>query len=212
MKQKVIRWCIYGLGLVILALGITLNTKTGLGVSPIVSPAFAVSQISGWSFGNTTLALYTILLIVELVLKGRNARLTDLLQLPLSIVFTRFMNLFSDSIPMQTQLTGQLAVLAVAIVLTGIGGAMSVDVRLIPNPGDGVVQAISDFTGKEMGFCKNCVDGTMVALALAISLLLRHTVLGIGIGTVAALLGTGRVVALFNKLFLKKLLALSGME
>ena len=83
-------------------------------------------------------------------LKGRKYKAWDLLQLPLSIIFTRFMNLFSDRIPIQTVLPGQLVMLLFAIVLTGIGAAMSLDMRLIPNPGDGVVQAISDFTGKEM--------------------------------------------------------------
>ena len=55
-RQKLFfRWLVYILGLLILALGITLNTKTGLGVSPIVSVAFVASQLGGWSIGNTTL-------------------------------------------------------------------------------------------------------------------------------------------------------------
>ena len=34
MKPKFYRWGFYTLGMIILALGLTLNTKTGLGVSP----------------------------------------------------------------------------------------------------------------------------------------------------------------------------------
>lgn len=48
MKQLT-RGIIYLAGLAILALGITLNTKTGLGVSPII----AVSELWGTDFGNT---------------------------------------------------------------------------------------------------------------------------------------------------------------
>ncbi len=36
------------MGMVILAFGITLNTKTGLGVSPIISIAYCVSEILDW--------------------------------------------------------------------------------------------------------------------------------------------------------------------
>ena len=210
-KKLALRWLVYIAGLLVLALGITLNTKTGLGVSPIISVAFVASELGGWSIGNTTLVSYIVFMLMQLALKGKKYRAWDLLQLPLSIVFTRFMNLFSDRIPVQTQLPGQLLTLLLAIVLTGIGAAMSLDMRLIPNPGDGIVQAISDFTGKEMGLCKNWFDGIMVALALILSLAVRHRVIGVGIGTLAAILGIGRVIAVFNKLFLNKLREASGL-
>lgn len=203
--------CTYLAGLVILALGITLNTKTGLGVSPIVSVAFVAAQLGGWSIGNTTLVSYLIFMLIQLALKGKKYRLSDLLQLPLSIVFTRFMNLFSDRIPVQTQLPGQLVMLLLAVILTGTGAAMSLDMRLVPNPADGLVQALSDFTGREMGLCKNIFDGVMVALSVIIALAFRGRIIGVGIGTLAAILGTGRVISQFNKLFLKRLQAMCGL-
>ena len=44
--KTVNRWLLYLAGMLVLALGLTLNTKAGLGVSPIISIAFAVSE---WS-------------------------------------------------------------------------------------------------------------------------------------------------------------------
>ena len=44
-KQVLYRIFFYVLGLLILALGLTLNTKAGLGVSPIISVSYSVSQI-----------------------------------------------------------------------------------------------------------------------------------------------------------------------
>lgn len=211
-EKLLVRWGVYLAGLLILALGITLNTKTGLGVSPIVSIAFVAAQLGGWSIGNTTLISYLFFMLIQLALKGKKYRLSDLLQLPLSIVFTRFMNLFSDRIPVQTQLPGQLAMLLFAIVLTGIGAAMSLDARLVPNPADGLVQAFSDFTGKEMGLCKNIFDGVMVALSVIIALAFQGRIIGVGIGTLAAILGNGRMISQFNKLFLKRLQAMCGLE
>lgn len=67
-KSMIYRVLIYIAGLLILAMGLTLNTKAGLGVSPIISVSYSVSEITHHNFGNTTLVLYTIFVILELVL------------------------------------------------------------------------------------------------------------------------------------------------
>ena len=93
--KAVYRWTFYILGMLVLALGLTLNTKAGLGVSPIISIAFAVSEIWGWNFGDMTFLLYSLFVAGQFVLRGKNSRLTDLLQLPLSLAFSRVLNLYS---------------------------------------------------------------------------------------------------------------------
>ena len=137
-----------------------------------------------------------------------------MLQLPLSLVFTRCMNLVSDLLPVfETAcpgafwggIWGRLCLLVLAIVLTGIGAALTLNMRLIPNPGDGIVQAIADFFGKPMGTAKNLTDLCCVALAAAITLCVAHKLIGIGLGTVLAALTTGRVIALFNHFFAARL-------
>ena len=60
-KTYFYRGLFYLMGLLILALGITLNTKTGLGVSPIISVSFSISTIWHFNFGNTTLEFHTTL-------------------------------------------------------------------------------------------------------------------------------------------------------
>ena len=44
-NKLIIRWVFYLLGLLILALGIMLNTKANLGVSPIISVPYSISHI-----------------------------------------------------------------------------------------------------------------------------------------------------------------------
>ena len=68
MNRQINRTLIYIAGLLILALGIILNTKAGLGVSPIISVAYSISQINDFNFGNTTLGLYTVFVIIEIVI------------------------------------------------------------------------------------------------------------------------------------------------
>lgn len=228
MKQKqrsmTYRIITYVLGLVILALGICLNTRTGLGTSPIVSVAYCNSIILDVNFGNATFAVYTSFVVIEMVLHvliWRRAKkqgeqfllgkslVFDGLQLLVSLIFTRFMNLFAGLIPdmsgwmadrMVLSYTLRIGVLLVAVVLTGVGAAMSLEARIIPNPGDGIVQTISDFNGKKIGTIKNILDITCVTISVCEGLLLRHRLVGVGIGTVIAAIGVGRVVALYRKL------------
>lgn len=104
-KQIFYRIFFYVLGLLILALGLTLNTKAGLDVSPIISVSYSVAHIFGLNFGNTTMFLYCVFVLAQLVLHGiqwkqhpetdcRFVLLMDVLQIPLSLIFTRFLNLF----------------------------------------------------------------------------------------------------------------------
>ena len=57
-RQTINRIIFYITGLLILAMGLTLNTKAGLGVSPIISVSYSISQITGMNFGNTTMGLF----------------------------------------------------------------------------------------------------------------------------------------------------------
>ncbi len=195
----------------ILALGITLNTKSGLGISPIISVPYAITQLWVFNFGNMTFIFYSILVLAQWALRGKAFRPYDWLQLVLSLIFTRFMNLFAAHIPMAQGLSQQFTVLFAGIVLTGIGAAMSMDVRLIPNPGDGIVQALADRLRRELGFCKNCVDLLCVAITVVLSLVLTGHIIGIGVGTICAMVLTGRVVWLFNRLCREKIMIAIGL-
>jgi uncharacterized membrane protein YczE len=209
--KKTARFLFYLVGMTILSLGIVLNTKSSFGVTPIISVAYALSIIHKWNFGNASFVMYCVLAAIEYAFKGKNFRLYDLLQIPLSIVVTRFFNLFGAILPDVTSLPARITCLILGIALTGIGAAMNVNARLVPNPGDGIVQAISDRLGKRMGNVKNVFDIFCVALTLLIGLLSTGRPVGIGIGTVAAMIGVGRFMYLYNSLFRKAQLRLSGL-
>ena len=44
------RWIFYIVGMLFLALGIVLNSKSRLGMAPILSGMFCLSEIYGWNF------------------------------------------------------------------------------------------------------------------------------------------------------------------
>lgn len=47
-------------------------------------------------------------------------------------------------------------------MLTGIGAAMTVDMQLIPNSGDGIVNSIARRCGRELGFTKNILTAVVL--------------------------------------------------
>jgi uncharacterized membrane protein YczE len=220
--MKRLRFVLYIIGMVILALGISLNAKTSLGVSPIISTAYCASTITGYNFGNMTFLLYVFFVCVEVAIhlgrKLKRQAAVDCLQVIVSLIFTRFLNVFDMLIPnlgseeMQGTFAGSLAgrifFLIVAIICTGVGAALSLNMRIVPNPGDGIVQTIADAVRKDNGFVKNCVDIICVIITCATGLIFSGKIIGIGIGTLMAMIGVGRVIAVFNKFTRKQTEAL----
>ena len=218
-RRKLInRLLSYGLGIVILALGITLNTKTGLGVSALVSIAYTVANAWNLNFALMTFLLYTCFALIEVGLKWgflpqlRKVLWKDLLQIPFSLAFSLLLNVFGGIIPVAEHVGAQIVMLVLAIVCTGIGAAMIVDIHLIPNPADGLAQTLGMVTKKGMGLGKNLLDCSCVGISAVIGLVARGRLIGIGIGTIAAMIGVGRVVALFNRCFETKLCRTAGVE
>lgn len=197
--QWVWRYTFYVAALVVLALGLILNTKAGLGVSPIISVAYSISIIKSWNFGNVTLALYIVFVAAEFIIKGKNRQAKDALQIVLSILFTRVINIFDKCINIEFDSMWQrYVVLLLAILFTGLGAAASVNMHIVPNPGDGIVAAIADRTHMKMGNMKNMVDVVCIIISTALSLICVGRLEGVGIGTVFAVVLVGRVIAVFN--------------
>ena len=65
------------------------------------------------------------------------------------------------------------------------------------------MQAIADTVHKSVGFTKNCFDLFNICITITV---------GLGLGTVVAVIGVGRVIAIFNHGFKKKMDDLAGME
>jgi uncharacterized membrane protein YczE len=148
-------------------------------------------------------------IIIHLAQNLKKQAALDFLQVIVSLIFTRFLNLYDMLIPnlgsaeMQGTFAGSLAgriiFLLVAIVCTGVGAALSLNMRIVPNPGDGIVQTIADVVKKDNGFVKNCVDIICVITTCAAGFIISGEIVGIGIGTLIAMIGVGRVIAVFNK-------------
>lgn len=209
--KEFFRGVMYCIGLLLLALGIILNTKTGLGVSPIISIPYSISNIFNVNLGNATLVIYILCVVGQMILRGKEFRPFDLLQIPMSVIFSQVINIFNNMITLNTDsLVLKFLWLVAAILLTGIGVAISVEMKFVPNAADGFTQALSERIRKGLGFAKNIVDISCVLITVIIGVVFAGRVVGIGLGTLAAVIGVGRSIALFNLFFKKKMVTLAS--
>lgn len=211
-KIAICRASFYVTGAAFLAVGLTLNTKTGLGTAPIISTPFAISQIWHVNFAGMVFVFYGIMTCLQFLLKGKQRSWHIFLQLPFSIMFSLLLNWLGTVLSFHyTNLWQNLLLLLAAIVITAVGVSMMVNMKLIPNPADGFAQTIGEVLGKDMGFGKNIVDISFVIMTCVISLVFGGALIGIGIGTVISMLGVGRVIALFQHFFREKMMEIAGI-
>lgn len=201
--------------MIILALGLTLNTKAGLGVTPVLSLPFSSSQIFGISFGDAILIFYVMYVLLQLAIRKMKSWRYDWMQLPLSLVFSRVMNFLGWTISYDSTLhsfTLNFIILLLSIALTGIGASMTLNMRLIPNPADGAVQAVADETGIRTGTAKNIFDFCCVLITVTLCLISGKGLIGLHVGTVVSVIGVGRAIAVTDRIWRDKMLRAAGMD
>lgn len=212
MKKQLNRAVIYFFGLVVLALGIVLNTKTLLGVSPIISIPYNVCQVGHFNLGITVFIFYCLCVLVEAILKGKKFKAYDLLQIPMSLVTSMFINFFDQYLNLQpNMLAEKFLILIAAVLVTGIGAATMVNMKLIPNPADALAAAIGEKIQRDMGLGKNIFDLTCFCISAVIGFAFTGHIIGIGIGTLFVVIFTGRVIAVYNYMLKVKMQMAAGL-
>lgn len=206
------RVLIYAAGVVLMAIGLTLNTKTRLGVGSVASIAYSGSLVWGLDYGVLTFLVYMAAILLQLLLKRENQYWKICMQLPFSAVFSGLLTALGKYIRLSPEALWQrFLILPIAIGFTALGLLLMVDMKLITNPADALADTVGSLLGKDVGFGKNVIDAFSVAIACGIGLAASGKIVGIGIGTVATMLLTGRMVSLFRHLFERKIQTLAGI-
>ena len=198
IKRFILRLLIFCVGLVFLSLGIDLNTKTQLGISPINSVPFNVHQLAGIPLWICVYTLYLLFVLMQRLLLRKDFHPVQCFQLATSFICSILIQFFDDHIPLLTKPVSQYLVLVLAIVLTAVGISLTAGMKLIPNPGEGAAGAIGIALKKDFGYGKNVLDLGCVPLSIAITHILSGRISNIRIGTVLSMLVTGRIVKLFS--------------
>lgn len=100
MKKQGYFWrgFFYCVGLLVLTCGITLNTKTMLGVSPILSIPNCLSALWDWDLGRLVTLLYLLFVAVQIPLKGHQFGVLDVMQFPVSILSGWLVSFYNTSL------------------------------------------------------------------------------------------------------------------
>lgn len=197
-KMNFKRVCIYIIGLVILGCGIDLNTKTQLGVSPIISVAYNVAYLTHIPLGVMTFLYYVLFVLIQWLLLGKEFDYFQFFQIPASLVTSIFIQFFDNILPVANSYPTRILLLILAIIITAIGASLTVGMKIVPNPADGLADVIGKKLNKGFGFGKNVFDCTSLIISLVIGLIFTGGILGIGVGSLISMILTGRVIALFE--------------
>lgn len=197
------RFWAYLLGNIILALGICLNAKANLGMSAIMAIPYGLTDMLGIPIGITSFAIYTIMVVLQLVLLGKHFAVSQWLQLVSSFISSLLLQIFDSFIQGPQLLTGKVSFLLIGILLTAIGASLTIVSELFPGAPDGLANAIGISLKKGFGIGKNLLDAMCVLLAAILGLATGQGLLGMGIGTIVAVVLTGQIISLVHPVSLK---------
>ena len=206
MKQwsTVKRYCVFVMGMVFCALGISFVTRAGLGTSPVSGLPFVLSLITEISMGTFTFLFNMLFLILEAVIR-RKLGLLQLLQIPMTFCFSFFIDCFMKIIP--TRFGGpwipSFVYLVIGCVIMAFGISLEVIADVIMLPAEALVRAIAQKTKIRFGNVKVCFDSTLTVLAMVVAMLAFHKLNGVREGTLFNALVVGQIVKLWRKLFEK---------
>ena len=215
-KKTVLRWGLFLIGILINAFGIAFITQAALGTSPISSVPYVLSLQFPMTLGEFSLFLNLFFILLQVLLLRRRFPLFQLLQLPVSFLFSIFID-FSMSLLeglMPANYGMQLVSLIAGCLILAVGINIEVGANVLLVPGEGVVKAISTVTRREFGTVKVCFDVTLMATSLVLSLIFFHGLNGIREGTVISALLVGQFVKLCSRKlpFLRRIPLLSQGE
>lgn len=190
-------------GLFILAFGIALSSKTGLGVSPSQSLSYIVSLITPLSMGTATMILNLCFFAGQILILRKNFKPIRFLQLIVVFIFSYFTDL-TLSVVAPLEITSYWARLLLSIascMVIALGVFLEVKAGLIVMASEGFISALSDVIKKDFGITKIFLDWGCIILSVIISLISFGALQGVREGTVIAAFLVGFFVRICNQKF-----------
>ena len=200
MKNLLLRYSIFTIGLYCLSLGVVLIVASSLGTTPISSLNYVLSVNTPLSLGLATFIFNMALIVAQLLIAGRGAsrkdRIEILLQVPFSIPFSIFID-FNMWLLGDLQATSYLmsaTMLVAGCLIQAIGVTLEIKPDVAMMSAEGFVKYTSRRLGKSFGSTKIAFDIALVSSAIALSWAMAGRIDGVREGTVVAALVTGYIV------------------
>ncbi len=198
LKRRIVQYII---GLFVMAFGIVLIKKAGVGVSPVSVIPVVLANIFPLSFGKTTI-IFQVVCFVLIFAVQRRADIKTILILPVAVGFGYIIDMYMFLLPLGDQPVWLCYVLCLAgIAGTALGIVLITGADLmLPSP-DALIRAVSQRIHQPLPRVKIAGDALYVVIALIAELAYFHHLDAVWIGTVLSVLFTGRLVGIFGKWF-----------
>lgn len=198
------RVVIYIVGLLFLAFGVAFSVNSNLGVSPVNSLPYVVSLITETDLGTCVIVIFGSYILVQILLLRRNFQWVNLTQMVFSTLFGYFVD-FAKWVVGDFALPtyfGQLAMLAISIIMVAAGVCLYMDVKLVNMPMEGMTHAIKEILlpGLEFHDVKVIMDCVVVGIGVVLSFLFLGRLDGIREGTVICALLVGKLMKPIKKI------------
>ncbi|MCL1992663.1 MAG: DUF6198 family protein [Spirochaetes bacterium] len=196
-KHLAARVAVYVLGLLILAFGVAFAINSNLGIAPVSSFPFALSLVSGVGIGFCVAGFLFVCLLVQIVLLRKDFKPINFTQVVYSFIFAYFVDfaIFVKGDFAFPTYFGQLAMLAISLILIPIGLSLYLEAKLVPMPSEGVlltiIQKWPDITFSRLKIIFDCV---LVASSILLTLIFLGSVQGVREGTVITAILVGKLM------------------
>lgn len=212
--QFVIRVLVYCLGLMLLAFGVAISVNSNLGVSPVNSLPYVVSQILQVPMGTCVTVIFCGYIVLQVLILGREFQPVNLLQILFSTVFGYFVD-FAKMVVGDFAIPtyfGRLLMMGVSIVLIALGVLLYMDAQLVPMPMEGLVACIAGKTGKTFGNVKTVIDCLVVVIGIVLCFIFLGEIQGIREGTIITAIVTGKLMGVLRKWITPKVRQICAAE
>lgn len=213
-KIKISSEIVYLLGTVLMAFSVAMITTTNFGVSMIVAPAYIISEkLSFLTFGQGEYLVQGILLIIFCILMKR-VKVMYLASFVTGLIYGAVLDLwriiiphFNPAIHAPGTLPFWLRIVyfILGTLITAASVAMMFKTYIYPQIYDFFVKGVVEKFNLDLTKFKLCYDITFLLSATALTLILFHRFVGVGVGTLVTALVNGFLIGWFSKLYDKHL-------
>lgn len=191
----------YVLGLIILALGVALMEKAGLGISMVVAPAYLISlKVSFLTFGRAEYILQALLLVITCLVL-RRFKLSYLFSFVTAVIYGLILDGWMWTLQGADAgtLSVRISLYLLGMFLCSLGISLLFHTYLSPEVYELFVKEVSKKYQVNINKFKIAYDCGSCVLAVAMSYLFFHSLRGVGVGTVFCALVNGILIGLCSR-------------
>lgn len=191
-------------GVFIMAFGVSISIRSGLGTTPISSVPYVYNIVfPKLTVGTLTVLLNVFFVFLQILILKRDYQIIQLLQIPVVVVFGWFVDVHlswnGSWIPANYLQQWVYCLVSCLFIAFGIFLQLKAHVSILP--GEGLIMAIAKTQRQEFGKIKILFDSLLVVVALISIAISLDRLEGVREGTVASALLVGFLVQFYNKHF-----------